>query len=613
MLLSRHIKLVAAFDHRHIFIDPDPDPSRSLDERARLFDLPRSSWGDYNLELISKGGGVWPRSAKSIPISAEAKRVLGIEADQLAPSDLVSAILKAPVDLLYNGGIGTYVKAATESHADVGDRANDALRVNGASLRCKVVGEGGNLGFTQRGRIEYALNGGRINTDAIDNSAGVGTSDHEVNIKILLGVAIAEGELTEKQRDKLLVEMTDDVAKLVLRDNYFQTQSLSVSGRIAPQLLDAQARFMGFLEKSGRLNRALEFLPTDEEIAKRRAAKLGLTNPERAVLLAYSKIWLFDQLLESHLPDDPWVATALERYFPPLLRERFAAYMPKHPLKREIIATHVVNSMVNRVGSTFVHSLVETTGAKPDEIVRAYLLQREVFGYVALWQATETLDGKVADSVQSELLIEAGRLTVRATTWFLRSKRLAEDTAATIAFFAAGVQALAGSLPALLDEHAKIQLETRVAYYTGHGVPAEIAERVASFEILFAALDIVELAQAHGKAVETVARVYFDLAAALDLPWLRGRIGQLASDGHWQSLAKSAMRDDLTGLQRTLTSEVLAQANADATPGELIALWQSANAIELERAQHMLGELRNNPAPDLAMLSVALRELRNLG
>ncbi|MGZ8155617.1 MAG: NAD-glutamate dehydrogenase, partial [Burkholderiales bacterium] len=561
MLLSRHIRLVAAFDHRHVFIDPDPDPARSFDERARLFGLPRSSWADYDSAAISKGGGVLPRSAKSIPISVDAKRVLGIEADRLTPNELISAILEAPVDFLYNGGIGTYVKATDESHDDVGDRANDAIRVNGADLRCKVVAEGGNLGFTQRGRVEYALKGGRVNTDAIDNSAGVATSDHEVNIKILLGLAIAEGELTDKQRLKLLADMEADVAKLVLRDNYFQTQALSVGARVAPQLLDAQARLMVFLEKAGRLNRALEFLPSDEEIANRRAAKLGLTHPERAVLLAYSKIWLYDQLLDSHLPDDPWVATALERYFPVPLRERFAAYMPKHPLRREIIATHVVNSMVNRVGSTFVHNLMETTGAKPAEIVRAYLFQREVLGYVALWQAIEALDGKVADSVQSEMLIEAGRLTVRATTWFLRSKRLAEDMAATIADFAGGVQALALNVAALLDDAMKSRLEARAAHYAGQGVPREIADRVASFDVLFAALDIVELTRVHGKPIETVARVYFDLAALLGLPWLRERIGELAAEGHWQSLAKNALRDDLASLQRALTSEVLTQAD----------------------------------------------------
>ena len=350
MLLSRHVKLLAAFDHRHIFLDPSPDTEASFNERERLFKLPRSSWADYDAKLISAGGGVHPRSAKSIAITPEVKSALGIAADTLTPTELANAILKAPVDLIYNGGIGTYVKAATETHAQVGDRANDALRVNGSELRCKVFVEGGNLGATQLGRVEYAQAGGRINTDAIDNSAGVDTSDHEVNIKILLGMAIAEGELTEKQRNSTLAAMTDDVAALVLRDNYFQTQVISVTGRIAPLLLDAQGRFMQYLEKRGRLNRAIEYLPDDEELSARRARGEGLTSPERSVMLAYSKMWLYDEMLESKLPDDPWVETALVRYFPRALQAKYAAYMSRHALKREIIATHVVNSMLNRVG-----------------------------------------------------------------------------------------------------------------------------------------------------------------------------------------------------------------------------------------------------------------------
>jgi glutamate dehydrogenase len=347
MLLSRHIRLVAAFDHRHIFLDPDPSLAASFLERSRLFKLPRSSWADYDVAQISAGGGIHSRSAKSIAITPEVAKVLAIKAEAMTPTELVNAILKAPVDLLYNGGIGTYVKASAETHAQVGDRANDALRVNGRELRCKVVAEGGNLGCTQLGRIEYALAGGRIYTDAIDNSAGVDTSDHEVNIKILLGLPIIDGELTEKQRNTLLAEMTDDVAALVLRDNYFQTQALSAMNRIAPELLDAQQRFIHYLERNGRLNRALEYLPTDEEIAERGTKGIGLRTPEGAILLAYSKIWLYDELLASRLPDDAWVETALSRYFPKALRERYAAYMSRHPLKREIIATHVTNSMLN--------------------------------------------------------------------------------------------------------------------------------------------------------------------------------------------------------------------------------------------------------------------------
>src|ERR1043165_1659405 len=402
MLLSRKLKLVAAFDHRHVFLDPAPEPERSWQERKRLFELPRSSWGDYDAKLLSQGGGIFPRSAKSIALSPEVRKVLDVKAEGLTPGELISAILKSPVDLLYNGGIGTYVKSSRQSNADVGDRANDAIRVNGAELRCRVVAEGGNLGFTQLGRVEYALKGGRINTDAIDNSAGVDCSDHEVNIKILLNAVVREGRLARAERDKLLAEMTDEVAALVLRDNYFQTQSLSVTGTLAPALLDAQERFIKTLEKAGRLNRALEFLPSDEELAERRAAKPGLTSPERAVLLAYAKIALNDELVGSNVPDDPWVATALERYFPTPLRGRYKAQIYAHPLRREIIATHVANSMVNRVGSTLLHRMQEETGAAAPDVVRAYLIVREVFGFVELWRASEALDYQVPDRTRSE-------------------------------------------------------------------------------------------------------------------------------------------------------------------------------------------------------------------
>jgi glutamate dehydrogenase len=611
MLLSRHIRLVAAFDHRHVFVDPEPDAGASFAERKRLFELPRSSWADYNAMLISEGGGVWPRSAKSIPVSPQARKALGIEAESLAPNELIGAILKAPVDLLYNGGIGTYVKSADESHAEVGDRANDAIRVNGRDLRCKVVAEGGNLGCTQLGRVEFALAGGRINTDAIDNSAGVDTSDHEVNIKILLGLVVAEGELTEKQRNTLLAQMTGQVAELVLRDNYFQTQSLSVSGRIAPQLLDAQQRFIEFLEKAGRLNRALEFLPADDALAERRSARLGLTSPERAVLLAYCKIWLFDEFLASNLPEDPWIATALGRYFPQALREVYAGVMPRHPLRREIIATHVVNSMVNRVGSTFVHRLMESTGAGPAEVVRAYLLTREAFGFVPLWQAIETLDSKVADAVQAEMLIEAGRLIVRATNWFLRSPRLAEDMEATIERFRMGVEAIRSRLASLADPQANAQIEAHSVAWVQAGVPPELARAVAALDTLYAALDIVELAAGGARPLEAVAAAYFGVSSRLGLAWLRERIGKLAGDGHWQGLAKSALRDDLAGLQRALAMNALA-ADPPAAGGDLVAAWEARHRAALDRASRILGELRAAPAPDLAMLSVALRELRNL-
>jgi glutamate dehydrogenase len=611
MLLSRHIKLVAAFDHRHIVLDPNPDVAASFAERERLFRLPRSTWADYDASLISAGGGIHPRSVKSIAIAPAVKAALAISADALTPAELVNAILKAPVDLLYNGGIGTYVKATPETHADVGDRANDLVRVNGRDLRCKVVVEGGNLGCTQLGRVEYARAGGRIYTDAIDNSAGVDTSDHEVNIKILFGLAIAEGRLTQQQRDTQLAAMTDEVAMLVLRDNYFQTQVLSVTGRMAPRLLDAQQRFIQFLEKAGRLNRAIEFLPSDDEIAERRRDGAGLTAPEHAVLLAYAKIWLYDELLASILPDDPWVATTLVRYFPRALAERYAADMARHPLKREIIAAYVTNSMLNRVGSTFVHRLMETTGAASHEVVRAFLLTRETFGFVALWQSVEALDNRVDDAVQAGLLIDSGRLLDRGTSWFLRSRRLHDDMATTIKRFAPGVEALAAALPKLLDPDDQASLDAAIARSTAQGAPPELAARVVSQDRLYAALDIVEEAGETQRPVETVARIYFELATLLGLPWLREQIGALPADLHWQTLARGAMQDDLSGLQRAITRDVLG-GGADVTAPKLVNAWQAGNRGAIERVARLLGELRSAPATDASMLSVALRELRNL-
>jgi glutamate dehydrogenase len=618
MLLSRHIKLVAAFDHRHVFLDPNPDPATSFAERERMFKLPRSSWADYDAKLISAGGGVWSRNEKSVPLSPQARQVLGIDAQTdragLTPTELITAILKAPVDLLYNGGIGTYVKASTETHADVGDRANDAVRVNGRDLRCKVVGEGGNLGFTQRGRIEAALfanpgagGGVSLNTDAIDNSAGVDTSDHEVNIKILLGLAIADGEMTTKQRNTLLAQMTDEVAALVLRDNYFQTQCLSITHRLGPRLLDQEARFIRFLEKNGRLNRALEFLPSDDEIAERKA--LGgergrLTTPERAVLLAYCKMWLFDELLNSDLPEDEWVGTALARYFPTTLRDKMAAYIPRHPLKREIVATHVVNSMVNRVGATFTHRITEMTGAKAAQVVRAYLLAREVFGIVALWQQIETLDNRAPDALQAEMLIREGWLTSRATTWFLRSKRLAEPMRATIERLEPAVGRLAARLAPAASKSAL------AVAWIGAGVPAELAARIVSAEGLLDALDIAEVAETSQRAFDEVCEMHVGVGERLGLARLRAQIDALPSDSYWQSRAKTALGDDLAGLQRALAQEVL--AGQSGAPAAMIDAWEAAHAVPLERARRLLADLGETKQADLAMLSVALRELRNL-
>ena len=604
MLLSRHIRLVAAFDHRHVFIDPSPDAAASFAERERLFKLPRSSWADYDPKWISEGGGVWSRSEKSVPLSPQAQSVLGISEAHLTPAELVSAILKAPVDLLYNGGIGTYVKAASESHADVGDRANDAVRIDGGQLRCKVVGEGGNLGFTQRGRIEAALAGVRLNTDAIDNSAGVDTSDHEVNIKILLGLAVADGELTQKQRNALLPQMTEDVAALVLRDNYAQTQALSIGGRLAAAQLDEQARFMRHLEKQGRLNRGIEFLPTEEDIADRKARGLGLTTPEQAVLLAYGKMWLNDALIDSDLPEDAWVALALQRYFPALLRDRFASWIPRHPLKREIIVTHVLNSMVNRVGPTFVHRQGEITGTTPPQIVRAYLATREVFGLVAQWHQIEALDAQVPDAVQAEMLLALRALVTRATSWFLRSRRLAEPTEQQVARFAPAVQALRAR------QQAQAVETPRATSWIQAGVPQALALQVDGAEGLFNALDIAEIADASRLPLEQTADVHAGIGERLGLERMRQQVELLPAESYWQGMAKLALGDDVDDLQRSIALEAITRQQGE--PRAILERWEQDNRQALERAQRLLSELQETPAGDLAMLSVALRELRNL-
>ena len=612
MLLSQHIRLVAAFDHRHIFIDPNPDSATGWQERKRLFELPRSSWDDYDKGLISVGGGVWPRSAKSIQLSEQARAALAIEDSRLAPAELIRKLLQAPVDLVYNGGIGTYVRATNESDASVGDRANDAIRVTGKDLRCKVFGEGGNLGATQLGRIEFALRGGKVYTDAIDNSGGVDCSDHEVNIKILLNAAVDEGELTGKQRNKLLVEMTEEVAALALRDNYQQTQNLSVTMSRGVAVLDDQARFMRRLGNAGRLNRKLEFLPFDEEIAERRAAHMGLTTPELAVLLAYSKIELFDDLLASDLPEDSYISAALVRYFPVPLRERFATYIEKHPLKREIITTHVVNSMVNRTGATFVGRLREETSAGSDEIVRAYLATRDVFGLPFVWRDIEALDNQIEASVQCAMVLEGQRLIQRGTQWFLRHRQHLESICDTYDRFGAAAGWLMREMPTVVAPRYRAQLEENIAKLVEQQVPEELAARIAGLDEAYSALDLVEIADETERPLEQAAQVYFALGGHFDLHWLAQQISSLPAESHWQALARAALRDDLSMQARNLAAAVLKHSPDGEEPHALIAAWEQSRPSQVARCNQILEDLRSAHGIDIAMMSVAMRELRTL-
>jgi len=615
MLLSPHIKLLAAFNHEHVFLDPDPDPERSLAERRRLFELPRSSWADYDRRLISPGGGVHERSAKSIPISAEARHALGIEARELSPAELIRELLKAPVDLLFNGGIGTYVKASGETHAEVGDKANDALRVDGRELRCRVVGEGGNLGVTQRGRIEYALSGGpegaggRINTDSIDNVAGVNTSDHEVNIKILLDSLLSRGRLTAGERNDLLVQMTDAVAESVLYSSYTQTQAISLALAQAASMVDVHARLIRRLEQVAGLDRGLEFLPSEEEISDRKAAHRGLVAPELAILMAHCKIYLYARLLDSDVPEDGFLRHDLERYFPCPLPERFADAMARHRLRREIIATVVANQLVDRAGSTFAFRLGEETGASPARLARAYAAAREIFEMRSFWAQVEGLDNQIEAQVGISMLIDGRRLVERATRWLVRSGGVPIDIERTVRRYSDGARMLGAHLPDVLQGADREAFEDRLAELMEAGVGRELAVRVASMPALLAVFDVVQVAEGLDRAPELVMRAHFRLASRLELDWLRERILDLPRANRWQALARAALRDDLMAVHAELTREVL----EDAPPGEDgIEAWLERNAAAVERCMSTLADIRASRSFDTTTLPVALREVRAL-
>jgi glutamate dehydrogenase len=614
MLLSEHIRLLVAFDHRHVFLDPDPDAATSYAERRRLFDLPRSSWADYDRSLISVGGGVYPRTAKSIPISDQVQERLGLPAGvrSLTPAELMRAALTAPVDLLWNGGIGTYVKSRTESHADVGDKANDTIRVDGADLRAKVVGEGGNLGLTQLGRIEYARAGGHINTDAIDNSAGVDTSDHEVNIKILLDQAVRDEALAADDRNPLLASMTDAVAHLVLRDNYEQNVLLGNARVQAPAMLSVHGRLIAALEARGELDRELEFLPTKAEIAQRESAGQGLTSSELAVLAAYSKITLTATVLDSDLPDDPWFAAALTRYFPDLLVQKLGDRLASHPLRREIITTWVSNDLVNRGGMTFVFRLQEETGASHVEAVRAYTVVREVFRLGDFWDAIEALDNQLPTSVQSMLYLEARRLLDRSTRWLVQQRRASIDVAAEVEHFRAALDELVPQVPTLLVGTERERLLLRSAEFTGLGVPDALAERAAALLDTFSLLDVVEIAAAEKVPVAEVAGVYFAISERIEVDRMLTRITGLPRDDRWSALARSALRYDLYAALAGLTQNVLTSTSSTDSPKERIDAWEQQNAEGVTRAEATLAEIVSLDTFDLATLSVALRTIRTL-
>jgi glutamate dehydrogenase len=610
MLRSPHIRLLAAFDHRHIFIDPDPDAAAGFAERQRLFNLPRSSWEDYDPKVISRGGGVHSRQAKSITLTDEVRKLLGIDAATATPNELIRAILRMPVDLFWNGGIGTYVKSSRETHADIGDRANDAVRINGNELRARVVGEGGNLGFSQLGRVEYALAGGRINTDFIDNSGGVNCSDVEVNIKILLNGLVQGGKLKRTERDKLLAEMTDEVAELVLRNNYLQGQAISTLEAHAAERFNEHMHVVRVLQQSGDLDRALEFLPGEEEVAERRKQRRGLTRPELAIVLAYSKIWLNSKLVHSNVPEDPYLSKELERYFPSPIVRRFRQYLPRHRLRREIIATATANSLVNRMGPVFALRAQEDTGAAPADIARAYTIAREVFGIRDLWTAIEGLDNKVAAATQYAMMYQTSRLLRHMTYWFLQNYPTDLEIEKAVSRFAPGVELLMSNLHTVLAGNDLRRYREAVAASVATGVPEMIAQRVAGLLPMNSALDLVEVAQQHDVPVELTAATYFLLGERLGLDWVRDQVEGLVSDGHWQAVARSTLRDNLYSLQRGLAAKVLASGKVkEAEPA--VDGWLAGRRQQIDYLQQTFREMKN-ARTDFPTLSVALQAVRRL-
>ncbi|MGO2371217.1 MAG: NAD-glutamate dehydrogenase [Pseudoalteromonas prydzensis] len=610
MLLSKHIRLQVAFNHLHIFIDPTPDSAASYPERERLFNLPRSSWEDYNKDLISAGGGVFSRAAKSITLTSEMKKMLGTKKASMTPNELIKACLMMEFDLLWNGGIGTYIKSSKESDADVGDRANDALRINGRELGAKVFGEGGNLGATQLGRIEFAAKGGRVNTDFIDNVGGVTCSDNEVNIKILLNGLVTAGDLTRKQRDELLYSMTDEVAQLVLKDCYRQTHTLSITQSKGSSTLKEKVRFIHALEKEGKLNRAIEFIPSDEELAERAAAGKDLTRPELSVLVSYAKMVLKESLVTDEITENPYYRQLLVKSFPLPLREKFNAAMDNHPLRKEIIATKLANNIVNDMGLNFMVRMHEETGANEAEVALCYSVASEVFQMRDTWSAIVALDNKIPAAVQTEMLYQLRRTVRRATRWFLRHRNKSQNIEQTIAFFAPTFADLSANLTSYMVEKESERLDKAAEKLIDSAVPAELATRIVSLSSLFSVMDLAEVAANSGHSIDMVSNTYFKLGARMGLHWFLDQITNQPVANHWQALARASYREELDWQQRTLSEVVLNNFSGDDKDVDgQIDQWMDSQDLLLQRWKQMLAEFKTSQSHDFAKFSVALREL----
>ncbi|BFM16430.1 NAD-glutamate dehydrogenase GdhB [Maricurvus nonylphenolicus] len=612
MLLSKHICLTAAFNHLHIFIDPNPDSAKTFVERERLFNTPGTSWEDFDKKLISKGGGIFKRSAKSIPISAEMKACFDIKADKLTPTELITALLKAPVDLIWNGGIGTYVKASHETHAEVGDKANDVLRINGNELRCKVFGEGGNLGVTQQARVEFCLHGGACNSDFIDNAAGVDCSDHEVNIKILIDGVVANGDMTAKQRNKLLADMTDEVSDLVLANNYKQTQAISIAEKEAYNRSGEYHRIISQLESEGRLDRGLEFIPDDETLLERYTQGKGLTRPELSVLVSYIKVALKEELADTSLTDDEYMAKAVETTFPNVLRDRFKGQIYDHRLRMEIVATQIANDMVNHMGISFCHRLIETTGSSFVDIAKAYVITRDVYRMHEYFERVEALDFTVPAGLQYDLMVRMMRRMRRGTRWFLRNRRGHLSPSHEVEAFAEQVHELLKAMPEVMCGSPKEAWEADAAELVEQGIPKDLAFWAAMPAGMNSGLGMVESARITGAEPVRVAEIYFHLGDRLGLHWFAEQISDAMVENYWQAIARETFMDDIESQMRTLAVSLIRLGSEEEELSTTIDRWMAQHTLLVERWRSMINELQAAPGTDFAMYSVALRELLDL-
>lgn len=612
MLLSEHIQLVAAFNHLHIFIDPMPSPEISFAERQRLFNLPRSSWTDYDEHLISKGGGVFNRNAKSIQVSKEMQERFDINQLTIEPNELIKILLRSKVDLLWSAGIGTFVKSRSESHAEVGDRSNDLIRIDASELRCKIVGEGGNLGLTQLARVEYSLNDGQIFTDFIDNSAGVSCSDKEVNIKILLNSIVDAGDLTQKQRSQLLSEMTNEVSELVLRENYSQTRAISLIATQAMRSVELHSRYINHLEDAGKLDRSLEFLPDEKVLLERSMLGKGLSNPEISVLFCYSKMTLKADILASDVPEEAYLTQFLIASFPKPLQERFSQQMEDHRLKREIIATKISNMIVNEMGFSFIYRLVDETGASSASAVRAYLIARSVLGMDLIWPQIEALDGVIDSKYQIEVMMVYLRLLRRLSRWLLSNQRIRLDISQSVEHYAPGIVALKKSMPDCLGKQHHRQYDATLIEYQEKGIPDSLAHELCSTPALFAAMDIIEIAHELNQSIDNVAAAYFGIGEFLDLAWFRFKIIVHPSDNHWEALSREALRDDLDWQQRKLVRAIMGNKQGNQEFSHCLTHWSEMNAPLIQRWRDVLSNLRSSSALNYTMFYVAIRDLVDL-